>query len=241
MASIIGLLVLFLASLTLGGCAGMPLGYGNAGGGYAAPCPQPYGGGMPGYVAAAPPVVYVPQPLYAPQPYVYAPTPMAPQGPGPWIDHRERDQAARIHQGLRDGSLTPHEARRLRAEQGHIRGAEGRMSADGNLGPHEQGRLNTMQNRANQDIYGAGHNGMGQPGATGPQRGNGPVGPMGSVRQPSAPMARPGNGHAGPMNSMVQPQVSGSQAHGGMQPQARPMQPGAAPRARGTAEATPGQ
>ena len=133
------------------------------------------------------------------------------------------------------------------------------MRADGNFSPQERGRLHTMQNRANQDIYGARHNGMGQPGASGPQRGNGPMhpmvrggapgpqpgngpmGPMGSRGQHSAPLAQPGNGHGGPMSSNGQPQINGGQTHGGMQPQARSMQPGVAPRARGIAEATPGQ
>jgi len=293
MASIIGLIVLFLATLTIGGCAGMPLGYGNGtsgygggygggySGGYAGGCPQgaiPFPVPMdPGYAAAPPPVVYAPQPqpYYTPQPYsynyngptVYAPAlppglaaaPLPPQADptgSPWIHQRERDQAARIRQGRRDGSLTPHEAQRLGAEQRHLRGAEGRMRADGNLSSYERGRLNTMQNRANQDIYGARHNGMGQPGAagpqhgnspmvrggaSGPQHGNGPAGPMGSMRHPGAPVAHPGNGHSGPMSSMDQPQSNGGQTHRGMQPQARSLQPGAAPRARGVAEATPGQ
>ncbi len=114
MASIIGLLVLFLATLTLGGCAGMPLGLGDVGGagGYAAPCPQPYGGCAPGY-AAQPQAVYIPQPLYAPQPYAYAPAyapappaivegppPRGPHMAGPWVDRREHEQARRIRQGV---------------------------------------------------------------------------------------------------------------------------------------------
>ncbi len=257
MASIIGLIVLFLATLTLGGCAGMPCfgalrwmarGYGDGyGGGYVGP--QPYGGMPvpmpmdPGYAAAAPPVVYAPQPqpYYAPQPYaynyndptVYAPAPppgmaVAPLPPqadptgSPWIHQRERDQADRSRQGRRDGSLTPHEAQRLGAEQRRRRGAERRMRADGNLSPYERGRLNTMQNRANQDIYGARHNGMGQPGAPGPNTGMAPRVRMGSMRQPGAPVAHPGNGHSGPMNSRGQPQINGAQTHRGMQPQARP-------------------
>ncbi len=192
MPRIIGLLVLFLATLTLGGCAGMPLDLGNGAGGYGGSCPQPYGGGMPGYAMAAPPVIYAPQPqpYYAPQPYaynynggnVYGPAQPGPRG-GPWIDQRERYQTERIRQGRRDG----YEAQRLGSEPGHSRGgAEGRMRADGNFSPqNDRGRLNTRQNRANQDIYGARHNGMGQPGAAGPQRGNGTVGPMGSRGQPA--------------------------------------------------------
>ena len=69
----IGLLVLFLATLTLGGCAGMPLDYGNGAGGYGGSCPQAYGAMTPGYAAAGPAVIYAPQPqpYYAPQPYAY--------------------------------------------------------------------------------------------------------------------------------------------------------------------------
>ncbi len=260
MAGIIGLLVLFLATLTLGGCAGMPLdlnGYGNgaSGYGYGGSCPQPYGACVPvpmpmdpGYAAAPPAVVYAPQPqpYYAPQPYAYyngdtayAPAPppgVADPTAGPWIDHRERYQAARIRQGWRDGSLTPHEARRLGAEQRHIRGAEARMRADGNLSPHERGRLNSMQNRANQDIYRARHNGMIQPGARGPQAGNGPVGPMHPMVRSGARGPQPGNGPGGPMG---QSQINGAQMHRSMQPQARPTQPGVAPSK--DAAATPGQ
>jgi hypothetical protein len=140
-----------------------------------------------------------PPPYYAPQPYA-----------NNYNGATGYDQAARIPQGRRDGSLTPHEAQRQWAEQRHLRGAEGRMSADGNRSPYNRGRLNTMQNRANQDIYGARHNGMVQPGATGPQRGNGPTGPMGHSRINGAQM-------------QAQPQVRS------MQSQTRPTQPGVAP------------
>jgi hypothetical protein len=234
MGSILGLIVLLLATLTLGGCAGLPgalgalgaLGNGGAYGGG-------YGGGAysQGYPAAAGMPVdpgyaggYAPQaqPYYAPQPYannyngatVYAPGPnmaAAPYGPQGYptgsqqIDQREREQAARIRQGLRNGSLTPQEAQRLWAEQRRIRGAEGRMMADGSLNPQERARLAAMQNHANQDIYGARHNGMVQPGA---------------------PMAHPGNGPMGPRGPMGPPQINGAPRPGPMQAQVRPMQPG---------------
>lgn len=190
MTSIIGLLVLFLATLTLGGCAGMPYGLagsGTSGYGYGGSCPQPYCASMPvpmpmdpGYAAAAPAVVYAPQPqlYYAPQPYVYN-----------YNDATGYDRAARIRQGLHDGSLTP-------------RGA----------------RLNTMQNRANQDIYHDRHNGVVQPGATGPH---------------------PGNGPASSMSSMGHSQINGARMQGPMQPQARPTQTGVAPSK--SIAATPGQ
>ena len=94
------------------------------------------------------------------------------------------------------------------------------MSANGNRSPYDRGRLNAVPNHTKQDIYGARHNGMSQPGA---------------------PVAHPGNGHSGPMNSMGQPQINGAQTHRGTQPQARSTRPGVAPRAGGIAEATPGQ
>jgi hypothetical protein len=248
MASVIGVLVLFLATLTLGGCAGLPygalgalgaLGNGGAyGGGYGgAAYPQGYPSAAaipvpvpvpvdPGYAGGYGPQVQ--QPYYAPQPYannyngtaVYAPgpnvvgAPLGPQG-DPRIHRREWDQAARIRQGRRDGSLTPHEAQRLWGEQRRIRGAEGRMGANGNLSPRERGRLNTMQNRASQDIYRGRHNGVVQPGAPGPQSGNGPVGLVG------------------------QHQINGTRMQGPTQTQARPTQPGVAP--RGSIIPIPGQ
>lgn len=248
MASIIGLLVLFLATLTLGGCAGMPYGadLGASGYGYGGSCPQPYGGSYPqpygasmpvpvpmyqGYATAPPVEVYVPQP----QPY-YAPgvaaAPLPPQADPtarPWSDHRERYQAARIRQGRRDGSLTPHEAQRLSAEQRHIRGAEARMSADGNFSPRERGRLNAMQNRASQDIYRGRHNGMVQPGAAGPHPGNGPGSPMRPMVQPGAPGPQSSNVPGGPMSPTGQHQINGAQMQGPVQTHARPTQTGVAP------------
>lgn len=212
MAGIIGLIVLFLATLTMGGCAGIPnygSGYGNgiSGYGYGGAYSQPYGAALPvpvdpGYAVGGGYVVQ-PQPYYAPQPNVYnypgpnvyAPAPGSPHGnhmAGPWINHRERNQAAHIN-------------------------------------PYERGRLNGRQNRASQDIYRGRHNGVAPPAAIGPQRGNGPRGPVGSLRQPGAPVGHPGNSHGGPISSNGRPQINSGQTHGGTQPQARPTQRGVAP------------
>lgn len=264
MARIIGLLVLLLAALTLGGCAGLPYGAlgalgaldGGAYGGYGGAYPQGYPSAAampvpvpvdPGY-AAAPSGIYVPspEPYYAPapEPYYgtgpnYAPgappdvagAPYAYEGRhhpgGPWVDRRERDQAFRIRQGLRDGSLTPQEARRLWAEQRHIRGAEGRMRADGDLNPAERGRLNAMQNRANRDIYRARHNGMVQPGVAGPYSGGGAAGPMHPMVRGGGPGPQAFNGPAG---VMAPRQFNGGPRPGAVQPQARRPQAGGAPR-----------
>ena len=207
MGSISGLLVLFLAILTLGGCAG-PYGSGYG-----------YGDGMSGYgydgayeAAATAPVAldpadaaaatagsYLPQtqPYYTSQPYVYgyngaaAYTPDPPSGvargplsapsdpsASPWIDQREREQAARTRQGLLDGSLTPQEARRLWAEQRRIRAIEAQMGAHGYFSPQERARLTARQNRASRAIYRARHNGMVRPGTLTPPPGHGPLGLM---------------------------------------------------------------
>lgn len=235
MASVIGLIVLLLATLTLGGCAGLPLGAlaslansGAYGGGYGGAYGGGYGGYPQGYPSAAAIPVPVPmdpgyaggyapqaQPYYAPQPYGYnynGATAYAPGQGDPTvsagIDQREREQAARIRQGLRDGSLTPQEAQRLWAEQRRIRGAEGRMMADGSLSPQEQARLTAMQNRAGRDIYNLRHNGVVQPGTPAPQPGVGPAGPIGPVAQPQingAPM--PGPAQVRPMQPGYGPRV----------------------------------
>ncbi len=226
---------------------GAGYGYGY---GYGGSCPQPYSGYPPvpipmdpGYAVAPPAAVIVPQPqpYYVPQPYAYydngatnyapAPPPAVAAEPfshhgdhvaGPWIDRREREQGARIRQGLHDGSLTPREAQRLWGEQRHLRGAEGRMSADGNLGPGERGRLNAMQNRASQDIYRARHNGVVQPGAAGPHPGNGPLDTRHSMVQRGSSGPLGGNSHVSPMGSTSRSHSNGGQT----QSQTRPSHPG---------------
>jgi len=227
MTSIVGILVLLLAILTLGGCGSLPYGYGDASGGYGyggsypqvgMPLPMPMDQGYAtGYAA--------PAGVYAPQPYVYGyaegATVYAPGAPNasPGIDRREREQAQRIRQGLRDGSLTPQEARRLWAEQRRIHGAEARMNADGRLSPQERGRLNAMQNQANRDIYRARHNGAVQSGAPGPMAQPNHGRP---VTQPHlGPMARP-QGPAGPM------MAQGPRMQAPMQAQMRQMRPSVA-------------
>lgn len=203
MANVFLTAVLFSGILAVSGCAGLipnlgalgALGgggypsygggqqaYPSYGGGQAYPQAYPYNLGQgQGY---AQPV----QPYYQPQPYpgnpgVYyqqgQPVPQATQGyntaapSGRWIDRRQQRQQERIQQGQASGQLTPREARRLQNEQGHIRGAEGRMRADGNLSPQERARLNTMQNRSSQDINRLRHNGV-QPGPTVQSRPAGP-------------------------------------------------------------------
>ncbi|MGD0826920.1 MAG: hypothetical protein ABSA09_02390 [Desulfobaccales bacterium] len=120
-----------------------------------------------------------------------AEAPLPPPGDpsaSPWIDQREREQAAHIRQGLRDGSLTPQEARRLWAEQRRIRNTEAQMRADGILSPQERARLTGMQNRTSRGIYRARHNGMVQPGTSAPPPGHGPLGLIAQPEINGAPM-----------------------------------------------------
>lgn len=77
----------------------------------------------------------------------------------PSLDRREANQAGRIRDGVRDGSLTRAEAARLRAEQRGIRNEEARFKADGNVTPRERARVQRDQNRASRDIWRARHNG----------------------------------------------------------------------------------
>ena len=78
--------------------------------------------------------------------------------PTPHLDRREANQADRIRDGVRDGSLTRGEAARLGAEQRHIRREEARFKADGNVTPRERAHLERDLNRASRDISRARHN-----------------------------------------------------------------------------------
>ncbi len=69
------------------------------------------------------------------------------------VDERQDNQKDRIHQGVKSGELTKHEAQKLREQQKHVRKAERRAEADGTVSGKEAQRLGRMQNRASQQIY----------------------------------------------------------------------------------------
>jgi hypothetical protein len=75
------------------------------------------------------------------------------------IHTRQECQHARIAQGVRNGSLTPGEVRRLAYEQRDIRRDRRTALADGRIGPAEARHLTRDQNRAGRDIYRLKHNG----------------------------------------------------------------------------------
>jgi hypothetical protein len=68
------------------------------------------------------------------------------------VDARQARQEARIDQGIRSGSLTPHEARRLGREQAGIARAESRAEADAHLNRREARRLEARQDAASRHV-----------------------------------------------------------------------------------------
>lgn len=77
----------------------------------------------------------------------------------PRADRREARQAARIHQGVASGQLTPAEAARLRAGQRHIHRMERRAKADGHVSVRERARLERAQDQQSRAIARLKHNG----------------------------------------------------------------------------------
>ena len=69
------------------------------------------------------------------------------------INERQREQEARIRQGIRSGELTRREARRLEAEQLRIRAIEARARRDGVITPFERARIQRELDQASRNIY----------------------------------------------------------------------------------------
>lgn len=66
---------------------------------------------------------------------------------------RNIDQQQRINNGVRDGSLTNHEASRLERGQSHVDAREARAGADGHVGAGEQRRIARADNRQSARIH----------------------------------------------------------------------------------------
>lgn len=75
------------------------------------------------------------------------------------IDRRQANQDRRIHDGLRDGSLTRREAAQLEAEQARIRAMERTAERDGRVDRNERARIEAAQNAASRHIYQERHDG----------------------------------------------------------------------------------
>jgi hypothetical protein len=76
----------------------------------------------------------------------------------PYINQRERDQAWRIHQGVRSGELTHPEARRLWHQEREIRQDERAAKRDGRLTWAERRNLDRELNQESHRIYRLKHN-----------------------------------------------------------------------------------
>jgi hypothetical protein len=76
----------------------------------------------------------------------------------PVVNQRQRNQRARIRQGVKSGELTKGEAKRLRQEQKTIRAEKQMAKSDGKVTPQERAKLRRDQNKASRDIYRLKHN-----------------------------------------------------------------------------------
>ncbi len=71
---------------------------------------------------------------------------------------RNINQEQRINNGVRDGSLTDHEAASLERGQSHVDKREARAGANGNVSAGEQRRIARADNRQSARIYKKRHN-----------------------------------------------------------------------------------
>jgi hypothetical protein len=77
----------------------------------------------------------------------------------PKVDARQENQKERIQDGVRSGEITKPEAKKLRAQQKHIRKTERAMKADGQMTKKERKVLDNKQDRASQNIKHENHDG----------------------------------------------------------------------------------
>ena len=75
----------------------------------------------------------------------------------PAVNHRQHEQPARIHQGVKSGELTKGEVQSLRGEERAIRQEERDFKSDGKLTPEERAKLQTDLNKTSKDIYNEKH------------------------------------------------------------------------------------
>lgn len=75
------------------------------------------------------------------------------QAETPGIDQRQANQEQRIDQGIADGQLTQHEAKKLEQQQHHIDNMENKAKSDGVVTKKERARLHAAQDKASKKIY----------------------------------------------------------------------------------------
>ena len=84
-----------------------------------------------------------------------APTPTTGQDR---IDKRQEHQQKRIAEGLKNGTLTPEEAKKLEGREARIQNAEEKAKADGTVTAKEAAKIEKMQDRASKKIHRKKHN-----------------------------------------------------------------------------------
>lgn len=71
----------------------------------------------------------------------------------PVLDNREKRQQRRIKHGVRSGTLTRREARRMERQQARTHRMEARAKSDGTVTRRERIRLQRRSNRTSRHIY----------------------------------------------------------------------------------------
>lgn len=94
--------------------------------------------------------------LFGLTPQLFAQTPPAERTPS--INRTERQERRRIRRGVRNGSLTPREARRLRAHERAIQRRKMAAKANGVVTPAERRQLRRAERRQNRRIRRLTHN-----------------------------------------------------------------------------------
>jgi hypothetical protein len=73
------------------------------------------------------------------------------------VDHREKNQARRIHNGVKHGQLTPEEIDKLDAQEKALSDAEAKFKSDGKLTRDESRQLQKQLNEASEQIWASRH------------------------------------------------------------------------------------
>ena len=77
----------------------------------------------------------------------------------PVVDQREKNQQARIEEGVKSGELTNRETIQLERQEGKIKADELNAKADGKVTKRERAKLHRELNRESRAIYRKKHNG----------------------------------------------------------------------------------
>ncbi len=76
----------------------------------------------------------------------------------PVINQRQRNQHARIHQGVKSGELTKGEAAKLHSDEKAIKAEKQMAKSDGKVTAKERAKIRHDQNKVSREIYRKKHN-----------------------------------------------------------------------------------